>query len=146
MENELNDHRPADILRRRSELLEEKLRVLQSREQQATDLLRKEGIKAERTGWILLGNLMILAVCAVVLLRGLAGRMLGWISMAILLVLLAATLLLLIFSRAGARGAHHRLHMLQREMAETESALAAMRGGDAAPAPDHPLGRDTPPV
>ncbi|HUX06601.1 MAG TPA: hypothetical protein VMX35_04745 [Acidobacteriota bacterium] len=146
MENGLNDQRPADILRRRSELLADKLRVLQRREQEAAGLLRKASIKAERTGWILLGNLMILALSAVILLFGLTAWSLGWIALAILLVLLAATLLLLIFNAVGSREARNRLQNLQKEMVDTERALTMLRGVESAPAPKSPFGRDTPPV
>jgi hypothetical protein len=135
MTDSIDGTSPAEMIEQRARLLEEKLRVLQLRRGQAEEQLRKERIGAERTGWVLLGNLMILALCAVILLRGLAGSAIGWVSLATLLVLLALTLILLILSRAASRSLTYRLGSLERELNETEQSLRSMRAAQPEDAP-----------
>jgi membrane protein required for beta-lactamase induction len=134
MDETPNNSTPLETAEHRVRLLEEKLRVLRFREGQAEERLKKEQINAERTGWLLLGNLMILALCAVILFYGLAGRAIGWASLAILLVLLAFTLTLIVLSRSGVRDSYARLQALRHERGEAEASLNSLRGEEAASA------------
>ena len=136
MADESDRRTPLAKIAQREEELVGKLRVQVIREREAVKRLDAERARAMRTRVVLLGNAVILAACAVILLRAPIQSAFSLAAVAVLFLLAVATVFLAVLCSSGSREAAYRLDISRRELAAAERALEEYHSGTPVPPSD----------